>query len=590
MRRRSSTALALLFLFFWGGTVAGQEPETKTSEAKEITGRVVSDSGQPLAGAIISAGRSATSTSQRTSSDNEGNFRIQALDSGLYRVFASMPGYVSQIGQTDVGIPNSFYRPGDSISLTLVKGGVISGIITNISGEPVVNINVRALRVKDADGEKVQGPSPFSNRMTDDRGYYRLYGLQPGTYIVAAGGPAQFPGGINPFAHDAPTFAPASTRDTAAEFIVRPDQEVTADIRYRGDTGHAVSGRVTGAVPVPSVPGAGASVRIMDGETRATLAAVPAQGEERTFQINGVSDGDYEISALGVAGGPGSDMNASPSRRISVKGADVTGIELTLAPLASIAGRVNLELDEKLKCGRRRDNALRETMIFVRRERPEEKSPAPKSSDTAGDAPGLLQTSLDNIPNDKGEITFRNLGPATYRFEIRLPGAGWYVKDLSLPSSDARNKQPAPNIPKNGIAIKTGDRIAGLSITIVEGGAGFRGRVTAGEGQSVPAGLRVYLVPAERESVDNMFRFFEGPVDSDGQFAIGNIAPGKYWLVAQPQEGAAGKAPRSIRTDSAMRARILRGAEASKKEIIFKPCDRTLDYELSLTPASKGLD
>ena len=74
--------------------------------------------------------------------------------------------------------------------------------------------------------------------MTDDRGYYRLYGLPPGSYVVAAGGPGQYFGSVNPFANDAPTYAPASTRDTAAEVMVRSDQEVTADIRYRGEPGH----------------------------------------------------------------------------------------------------------------------------------------------------------------------------------------------------------------------------------------------------------------------------------------------------------------------------------------------------------------
>jgi len=48
---------------------------------------------------------------------------------------------------------------------------------------------------------------------------------------------------VNSFANDAMTFAPASTRDTAAEIVVRSDQEATADIRYRAEPGHAVSGK-----------------------------------------------------------------------------------------------------------------------------------------------------------------------------------------------------------------------------------------------------------------------------------------------------------------------------------------------------------
>jgi len=40
----------------------------------------------------------------------------------------------------------------------------------------------------------------------------------------------------------------------------------------------------------------------------------------------------------------------------------------------------------------------------------------------------------------------------------------------------------------------------------------------------LPPGLRLYLVPAEREQSDNSLRFFETAVATDGTFAIGNIA------------------------------------------------------------------
>src|SRR5258708_20302274 len=95
--------------------------------------------------------------------------------------------------------------------------------------------------------------SQSRDRATDDRGYYRLYGLQPGTYIVSAGGATQFGGafGNSVYANDAPTFAPASTRDTAVEIVVSSGQEATADIRYRGEPGHSISGRVTAAQPHP---------------------------------------------------------------------------------------------------------------------------------------------------------------------------------------------------------------------------------------------------------------------------------------------------------------------------------------------------
>ncbi|HSQ23875.1 MAG TPA: carboxypeptidase-like regulatory domain-containing protein, partial [Pyrinomonadaceae bacterium] len=96
-----------------------------------------------------------------------------------------------QTPQTDLNNPSALYRPGESVSLTLIKGGVIAGIITNNDGQPVVNVSVRAYRVRDAEGNKVRSAAFAQPRMTDDRGYYRIYGLQPGTYVVSAGGQGQ---------------------------------------------------------------------------------------------------------------------------------------------------------------------------------------------------------------------------------------------------------------------------------------------------------------------------------------------------------------------------------------------------------------
>jgi hypothetical protein len=298
------------------------------------------------------------------------------------------------------------------------------------------------------------------------------------------------------------------------------------------------------------------------------VTTTAVMSSDKTFQLNGVSDGDYEIMATG-GGGAGSDMVASTPRRISVRGADVTGLDLALAAMAAIDSRVNIESDPKLNCGRRRDTALRETMITLRRSRPEEK---PNAKEKPVDLPETSASSFENAPNEKGEVRFRSLLPGIYRFEVRPPAAGWYLKDLSL-------GKPEPNIARSGITLKQGDRISSVTITIAEGGASLRGRVTAAESQTLPPNLRLYLAPAERESSDNPLRFFEAAVANDGTFAVGYIAPGRYWLVAETTEPSGPDSVKSTRTDAGLRARILRDATALNKEITFKPCERTADYE-----------
>jgi hypothetical protein len=296
--------------------------------------------------------------------------------------------------------PRALYRPGDSVSLTLIKGGVISGLVTDTNGEPVVHVNIRAFRVRDAERNKLRAAGVSQPKMTDDRGYYRIYGLLPGSYIVAAGGEGQYFGMLNPFANDAPTFAPASTRDSAAEIIVRSDQEAEVNIRYRGEPGHTVSGKITGA---PTPLSDNTSIRLSDIESRVTIANVPALGEDRAFQLSGVSDGEYEIAALG-SNTANIDMLASLPRRVTVKGSDVTGLELFLAPMASISGRVVFEADPKLNCGRRRDNVMRETMFVGRRDATDEKSGVRSRTDKQTEVidSSLFPASFNGVSQRKG--------------------------------------------------------------------------------------------------------------------------------------------------------------------------------------------
>jgi hypothetical protein len=565
MRALLLPALVIAF----GVAVAAQQPAPQTKD-EAITGRVLNESGQPLAGVTVSLSSLGGRWGQRTTTDNEGHFKVPGLDGGIYRIFLNAPGYVTQL--PDTSAPT--FRPGDNAELTLIKGGVIAGNVTNIAGEPVVNIVVHAFQIRDGDGNRVARPSIAQPKFTDDRGYYRIYGLPPGTYLVAVGGQGQYFGSVNPYANDAMIYAPSATRDTAAEIVVRPNQEADADIRYRSEPGHAVSGKISGVQPpLPFNP----FLRLTDADSHMVVTTMSITNPDKTFQLNGVSDGEYEIMANG-GGGPGSDVVASTPRRISVKGADVTGLDLALVTMAGIDSRVNIEADAKLNCGRRRDTALRETMVTLRRARPEQKTGAAK--DKPAEVSDVFQSSsFETTPNEKGEVRFRNLWPATYRFEVRPPAAGWYLKDVTL-------GRPEPNIARNGIAIKQGDKISGVAITIAEGGASLRGRVTTAENQTLPPNLRLYLAPAERENSDNPLRFFEAAVANEGTFAIGNIAPGRYWLVTEVAEPTATDSPKSTRTDAALRAMVLRDATALSKDITFKPCERTADYEFHY-PAAK---
>ena len=77
----------------------------------------------------------------------------------------------------------------ENLNFALVRGGVITGRITDADGRPVIQhqVNIYAASAFD----QTKGPPrpifPASGAQTDDRGIYRAYGLTPGTYKVAAG-------------------------------------------------------------------------------------------------------------------------------------------------------------------------------------------------------------------------------------------------------------------------------------------------------------------------------------------------------------------------------------------------------------------
>jgi hypothetical protein len=575
------------------GAAAAQAPATSPETrigapgTGTITGRVTSDDGRPLADAVIFLSRTfarVPGPPQTFTTDGEGRFRAPNLEAGLYTVGASLPGYAMSESLMEPGEP-SYYKIGDSVNLTLVKGGVITGTVRDAGGEPVVAIPVRALRVRDARGRATPLRGPGSpERLTDDRGVYRIYGLPPGTYLVSSGGSQRGFGIFSAYEGDAPTFFPSSTRDTAVEVPVRGGEEAAnIDIRYRGERGHAISGTVSGIVDSNARTGVAVTLRQAgSGGYEASSTVVP--GTQSGFSFNGVSDGDYEVMAQQWGGGAVSSATSTP-RPVKVKGADVTGVELVLAPLASIAGRITLEAAPKEKCGDGRGGSLLETMINARRDEknlPENSSRAPFFNAGGG------------IPTDQGEFTVRNLMAGSYRLSLWLPSDAWYVRSIVLPGAAARAPtapakaaQPKSALPSL-ITLKTGENVTNVAVQISQDAAGLRGRVTAeAEGALLPPNLRVYLVPAERERTEDVLRYGEAQPGSDGVFTLKNLAPGRYWLIARPApESESPERPaRSLLWDADARAKLLREAEAANAAVELQPCQRINDYALRFAAA-----
>ena len=141
---------------------------------------------------------------------------------------------------------------------------------------------------------------------------------------------------------------------------------------------------------------------------------------------------------------------------------------------------------------------------------------------------------------------------------------------------------------RNWTTLKSGERLSGLAITLAEGAASLRGQIDAAEGQKLPPKLFVYLAPAESERADDVLRYFAALGSGDGSFALNNLPPGRYWVIAR----TAGENESNVLSklhlpdEAEARAKLLHEAATAKIETEFKPCQNVTDYRLPFRAAS----
>jgi hypothetical protein len=552
-------AVALTLRAVQAQTTPQPTPETATTKLGSIAGRVLAD-GQAVNNASITVMRvGANAPSRFVPTNDNGDFEAKGLEAGIYHLNVAAPGYVTSSTEP------TYHRVGDSVTLTMQKGGVITGRVVNAGDDPVIAVRVRAIRIRDENGKAVATPDSDADRLTDDRGVYRIFGLRPGTYLVSAGGRGIYGWGINGFDHDAPTYAPSSTRDAATAISLAAGEEKSVDIRYRADAGHRVSGSVNVALTDNTPWVTIYLARLTSAAPDARMSAYQNSGG-RGFEFFGVEDGDYLI--WGQYGPSPGDMLVSDPRRISVKGADVTGIELVPKPLASISGEIALVPSTLEACKGKRQPSLDETMVAVQRK---QKVPAKPEPEMPAQVPffGSAQVTADKSAN----FQLRNLAAGQYDVEVRFFGHYWYLQLISQRTND---------LARVPLTLKPGERATGVKVTLAAGAATLSGKVeTSSDSQPLPTGLFVYVVPAEKERSDDPLRYSVAPVDANGSFTVEQLAPGRYWVITKvaPDNLNANKSLRAHEQADA-RVKLRREAESAKAEVALEPCRNVTGHKI----------
>lgn len=498
--------LALLMCSAYCQGVVSQTPTSRKSADATVAGKVTIK-GKPAPDIVVGLRPSPSDESSSTfkaKTDQDGHYRIINIPAGSYEIAPVAPALIiadlnTARGQTLV------INAGEHVEGTdfeLVRGGVITGKITDAEGHPLIEELVNLLPI----GPGYQGGSPFPvsfRFQTDDRGIYRIFGIRPGRYKVSIGERnSDFYGGAGKGRQSFPiTFYPDTT-DSAKAAVVEIQEGTEA-------TGIDIT-------LGPSVEGFAVSGQIVNGESGKALAGMPI-GLSRILIINANSSSSY-----GTATGVRSDKQGQfrlekllPGKysisfyppqgsklqsdviQFDIIDQDVTGLLIKSTTGISLSGELVLEGSSDKNVIK----ALTESYVLANIQDESRHS--------------SFGTSVQIAPNG----TFRVMGltAGTAHLSIGGPAGRLGVSRVEL----AGVPQP------EGFEVKSGEQITGIRIIVAYHNGSIRGVIKFENGTLPPSGRLVLQLSKAGDSPANAQI---SNADSRGHFLIEGLAAGNYEL------------------------------------------------------------
>ena len=442
--------------------VHAQNPVKKTPTSS-ISGRVT-HKGNGIAGIVVGArvlSNSRPTTSQVVTTDQDGNYRISNVVPGEYEVVPAAPQFVLSGRQAIKTLIIGEGETVEGVDFTLVRGGVITGKVTDEDGRPIIEESVEFIGPEGQNGDHVARMN-IMNYPTDDRGVYRLYGLPPGKYRVAAGiGEDRLSVGRGRRAVYTQTFYPSTTELAKATVIeVTEGGEATNIdiILRRTQPAFTVIARVIDAdtgQPIPDVRYGIEKYRENGGSSTSGFSAT-RRGEIR---LENVTPGKY---GLFVERSPQRDVYAEPLR-FEVVDQDIKDLVIKASSGSSISGVVVFEgVDQKVV----RDK-LTEMILFAHVHNTE----ITEVSSTGNAGNGLV--------NADGSFTVSGLRAGVVQFTIWTQHKG------------RMSEFEVVRIERDGVAqanleIKTREQIKGLRVVLRPRSGRIGGMVKVENGQLSP--------------------------------------------------------------------------------------------------------
>jgi hypothetical protein len=474
-----------------------QRPLAQGDPAAVVRGRVVSATGGVIAGATVRLTQPARREGASTQSDRDGRFAFAAVVPGPFFVAASKTGYSTDA--PPLGRPITVTATGADAELTLIPWSSMAGRVLDELGEPVQGAAVQLLRVQFQDGAR-RLVSTGATRATDDRGAFRIFGITPGQYLLAASAgdvsTSELPGYVR-------TYYPGVADPAGSSFftIGAGQVQASADITLVRQRTVRVSGVVRDAQGRPGLVG---SLNLIPSQSASSLAmAVGARvGDSGAFEFPNVPAGRYVIQTYR---GPKNRSTEGEFGVLSVSVADrdLEGLTVQASVGSAIVGRLSF-------IGATPGAAPPRAALDI------EAVPAD---------PDLAPLSGRAIADIRQDWTFSLSGiSGPRRIELTRTPPGWALREIRVRGVDVTDQALA-----FGTAAQSTDDV---EVVLTDRVTQIMGRVRGLEDRA-PTGVTAIVFAPTRDRWYAQSRYMRAaPVGEDGRFRVEGLPAGSYYVAA----------------------------------------------------------
>jgi len=444
----------------------------------------------------------------RAMTDADGVYRVTNVAAGSYIVIPSAPAYVSSTSEySSQTVVVSEDENVEGVNFSLVRGGVITGKVTDSDGRPVIQMQVDIFRADVLDRPTpARQAYPVNSGGTDDRGIYRIFGLPAGKYKVAAGRSDEFQGSFATLQRTYKQVFHPDVSDVSKATVVDISEGSEAkdvDISLgRTMQTFSVSGHLLNTetgLPVPNVR-FGLQRLVNDrSEYVNNFIAGDSRGD---FVIEGLLPGKYGIMQFA---NEGNELRLETTT-FEVIDQDVTDLAVKLAKGSSISGVVVFESDDKAIKSKLPVLQLR---IFTQV------------------GPGFGNSGSSMIAAD-GSFRFTGLQNGTAIISLTERNMPFPPKGFAI----SRIERDGVVVPR--LEVKDGETVTGVKVFVGYGTASLRGVINVENG-SLPAGARFMVRLSKPGEVNSFMR--PPQVDARGHFMMEGIPAGTYDLQAYVMGG-----------------------------------------------------